>query len=119
MDAAIWIDILAASVRIATPLLLAALGGILAERAGTFAVGLEGQMLAGAFLGVIGTHLLHSTGAGLVASCAGGMFMAPSSPSPRCASTPSRWSPAWPPTSWRWGSPASCCGRRPGAAARR
>jgi ABC-type uncharacterized transport system permease subunit len=76
MDAAIWIDILAASVRIATPLLLAALGGILAERAGTFAVGLEGQMLAGAFLGVIGTHLLHNTGAGLVASCAGGMFMA-------------------------------------------
>jgi ABC-type uncharacterized transport system permease subunit len=34
----------------------------------------------------------------------------PSSRSPPCASMPSRWSPASRPTSWRWGSPASCCG---------
>ena len=48
------IDFLAATVRIATPLLFAALGGILSERAGTFAVGLEGMMLAGAFGGAVG-----------------------------------------------------------------
>ena len=38
------IDFLAAAIRIGTPLLLAALGGILSERAGVFAVGLEGKI---------------------------------------------------------------------------
>ena len=41
------IEFLEAAIRIATPLMLAALGGILSERAGVFAVGLEG-MRAGA-----------------------------------------------------------------------
>ena len=76
MDAAVAIDFLAASIRIATPLLLAALGGMLSERAGTFAVGLEGQMLAGAFCGVIGLHLSGSIAVGLVASAVGGMLLA-------------------------------------------
>ncbi|MBM3221869.1 MAG: ABC transporter permease [Candidatus Rokubacteria bacterium] len=69
-------DILAASVRIGTPLLFAALGGLLSERAGVFAVGLEGMMLAGAFAGVIATWLTSSLGLGLVASAAGGMALA-------------------------------------------
>lgn len=69
-------EFLAASVRIATPLLLAALGGILSERAGVFAVGLEGMMLAGAFTGVITSHLLGSLGAGLLASMLGGALIA-------------------------------------------
>ena len=76
MDALVFADFLAASIRIATPLLLAALGGILSERAGTFAVGLEGQMLAGAFCGVVGTHLMASVGLGLLASAGGGMLLA-------------------------------------------
>ena len=41
--------------RIATPLLLAAAGGLLSEGAGVFAVGLEGMMLAGALAAVLGT----------------------------------------------------------------
>lgn len=76
MDAAVLLDFLAASLRIATPLVFAALGGILCERAGTFAVGLEGQMLAGAFLGVVATHVSSSAGVGLAASVAAGMAMA-------------------------------------------
>jgi ABC-type uncharacterized transport system permease subunit len=48
-------EFLAAAIRIATPLMFAALGGILSERAGVFAVGLEGMMLAGAFAAVVGT----------------------------------------------------------------
>jgi len=57
------IEFLEAAIRIATPLLLAALGGILSERAGIFAVGLEGMMLMGAFGGVIGAW---ATGSALV-----------------------------------------------------
>ena len=48
------IEFLEAAIRISTPLMLAALGGILSERAGVFAVGLEGMMLMGAFGGAIG-----------------------------------------------------------------
>ena len=70
------IEFLEAAIRIATPLMLAALGGILSERAGVFAVGLEGMMLAGAFAGVIGTHTLGHAGLGLLASAAGGALLA-------------------------------------------
>ena len=69
-------ELLAAALRIATPLLFAALGGILSERAGVFAVGLEGMMLAGAFAGVIATHALGHTGLGLIASAVGGAALA-------------------------------------------
>ncbi|HEY6732366.1 MAG TPA: ABC transporter permease [Roseiarcus sp.] len=57
------IDFLEAAIRIATPLLFAALGGILSERAGVFAVGLEGMMLVGAFGGVVG---VWATGSAVV-----------------------------------------------------
>ncbi len=76
MDAVVLLEFLAASLRIATPLLLAALGGILCERGGTFAVGLDGQMLAGAFFGVVATAFAGSAWAGLPASALGGMLMA-------------------------------------------
>ena len=65
-------DFLAAAIRIATPLLLAALGGLLSERAGVFAVGLEGMMLAGAFAATIGSWLADSHAAGVAAALAGG-----------------------------------------------
>src|SRR5688572_11326680 len=69
-------ELLAAALRIATPLLFAALGGILSERAGVFAVGLEGMMLTGAFAGVIATHVLGHAGLGLVGSAVGGAGLA-------------------------------------------
>jgi ABC-type uncharacterized transport system permease subunit len=74
MDAALIIDFLSATVRIATPILMAAMGGILTERAGTFAVGLEGMMLSGAFSGVVGAYLSGSIVMGLVAACVGGLM---------------------------------------------
>jgi simple sugar transport system permease protein len=74
MDAALLIDFLSATVRIATPILLAAMGGILIERAGTFAVGLEGMMLSGAFSGVVGAFLSGSIVTGLLAACFGGLL---------------------------------------------
>lgn len=69
------IEFLAATIRIATPILLAGLGGILSERAGVFAVGLEGMMLVGAFGGVIGTWLGGSSVLGLAFALVGGATM--------------------------------------------
>jgi ABC-type uncharacterized transport system permease subunit len=72
MDGAAIIEFLAASIRIATPLLFGALGGLLSERAGTFAVGIEGMMLAGAFGGAVTTLLTADTGTGLAVSAGSG-----------------------------------------------
>jgi ABC-type uncharacterized transport system permease subunit len=72
MDGTVFIEFIAASIRIATPLLFAALGGLLSERAGTFAVGIEGMMLAGAFGGAVATFLSGSSAAGLIISAASG-----------------------------------------------
>lgn len=47
----------ATAVRLALPILFAALGEVFAERAGLVNVGLEGMMLMGAFAGVVGAHL--------------------------------------------------------------
>jgi general nucleoside transport system permease protein len=65
------IEFIEAAIRIATPLMFAALGGILSERAGVFAVGLEGMMLMGAFGGVVGAFATGSAivGLGLAIVC--------------------------------------------------
>lgn len=65
-------DFLAATIRIATPLLFAALGGVLSERAGVFAVGLEGMMLAGAFAAIIGAWISGSDAIGVLFAILGG-----------------------------------------------
>jgi simple sugar transport system permease protein len=75
MDGAVFLEFLAASIRIATPLLFAALGALLSERAGTFAVGTEGMMLAGAFGGAVTMFVLGSSGAGLAVSAASGALL--------------------------------------------
>ena len=76
MDAASLIEIVAATVRIATPLLFCALGGLISERAGTFAVGIEGMMLAGAFGGAIAVLTTASPLLGLAVAAASGGLLA-------------------------------------------
>ncbi|WP_332117189.1 ABC transporter permease [Azorhizobium caulinodans] len=76
MDLATLTELLSATLRIATPLMFAALGGLLSERAGTFAVGIEGMMLAGAFGGALAALATGSTAMGLLVSLLAGMALA-------------------------------------------
>jgi ABC-type uncharacterized transport system permease subunit len=49
LTAAFWIGVLASGIRLATPYLFAALGETLGQRSGVLNLGVEGQMLMGAF----------------------------------------------------------------------
>jgi simple sugar transport system permease protein len=70
-----WSALIAAMLRYATPLLFAALGGIISERSGVINIGLEGMMLMGAFFGIWGADVLGSWVLGLlVAMVAGGLL---------------------------------------------
>ncbi|HEU4828907.1 MAG TPA: ABC transporter permease [Gemmatimonadales bacterium] len=66
---------LAASVRVATPLLLAATGETLAERSGVINLGIEGSMLAGALAAAIGSTA-GGPASGLLAAIAAGAALA-------------------------------------------
>ena len=71
----VWSALLAAMLRFATPLVFAAMGGILSERSGVINIGLEGMMLMGAFFGIFGADLLDSWLLGaLVGMAAGGVL---------------------------------------------
>lgn len=66
--------LLTALLRMTTPLLFAALGGLLSERSGIINIGLEGMMLTGAFFAVAGTWWTGSPWLGLlIAVLAGGL----------------------------------------------
>ena len=54
------IGVLAAGVRLATPILLAALGEVFAERAGVLKISIEGEMLMGALFGFLGAFYLKN-----------------------------------------------------------
>jgi len=70
------IALLFSTIRTATPLLLAALGGLYSERAGVINIALEGLMLAGAFTAAAVTHYTHSPWVGLLAGIGAGMGVA-------------------------------------------
>ncbi|HHY38544.1 MAG TPA: ABC transporter permease [Clostridia bacterium] len=63
------------SVRLATPILLAALGAIFCYRSGVLNIGLEGMMLTGALMGVVGSTLTGQPFIGLLAAAVAGAVM--------------------------------------------
>ena len=74
-------EILAATINAATPLLLAALGEVISQRAGVINIGIEGMMLTGALFGMAGSF--YSSGIpffapwfGILAAGLGGLVIA-------------------------------------------
>lgn len=64
------------TVRLSTPLILAALGGMFSERAGVINIALEGMMLAGAFTAAAVTHAVGNPFVGLIAGMGAGILVA-------------------------------------------
>lgn len=62
--------------RLATPLIFAALGGLFSERSGVINIALEGLMLMGAFTAAIATYELHNPFVGLLCGMIAGGALA-------------------------------------------
>lgn len=69
-------QIAGSTMRVATPLIFAALGGMLSERSGVVNLALEGKMLFGAFAAAVVTYTSHSPWLGLAGGMGAGVIAA-------------------------------------------
>jgi general nucleoside transport system permease protein len=71
-----WLQLIAPTLRLSTPLIFAALGGLCSERAGVINIALEGLMLTGAFGAAVGTLATHSPWLGSLCGMAAAVLLA-------------------------------------------
>jgi general nucleoside transport system permease protein len=76
LSQAFLIGVVAGAIRVASPILLAAVGEIYAERSGLINVGVEGQMLTGALFGFLGAYYSGNQAVGLVVGSLSGALIA-------------------------------------------
>ena len=70
------LQLLASTLRVSTPLIFAALGGMFSERSGVINIALEGLMLIGAFGAAVGAYVTHSPWLGSAAGMSAGLLLA-------------------------------------------
>ncbi len=71
-----WGALTAATLRFATPLVFASIGGLFSERSGVVNIGLEGMMLMGAFFGFYGADVTDSWVLGILIGAGSGAALA-------------------------------------------
>ena len=75
MDAILAGTLIASTLRVATPLILCALAGLVAERSGVIDIGLEGKMLFAAFAAASGGADTGSTAIAMLLACAAAVLL--------------------------------------------
>jgi simple sugar transport system permease protein len=76
MRSILTLSLLFSTIRLATPLVWAAIGGLYSERSGVINIALEGLMLAGAFTAAAMTYYTHSPWVGLGSAVVAAAFFA-------------------------------------------
>jgi len=76
LDVLIGVGVLAAMLRLATPIALAALGGVITERSGVTNIALEGCMLVGAFFSIVAADKTGSLPVAILAGLLAGVALA-------------------------------------------
>jgi ABC-type uncharacterized transport system permease subunit len=69
------VSILASTIRIGTPYALSSIGEVLSERVGIVNLGLEGQILTGAFMAAVGSYYTGNTYVGMLCGTIGGFLL--------------------------------------------